>query len=92
MNKIKKDKDEIISNKVSESSSKKSVVKQILPYLKKEWKLLVMALFAMLIFSSSKAAIPLIIKFAIDQFVNVPQQNSLILIDYVKFNEIINKN
>ena len=80
MNKIKKDKDEIISNKVSESSSKKSVVKQILPYLKKEWKLLVMALFAMLIFSSSKAAIPLIIKFAIDQFVNVPQQNSLILI------------
>ncbi|GIT15998.1 MAG: hypothetical protein CM1200mP37_5790 [Chloroflexota bacterium] len=39
-----------------------------------------MALFAMLIFSSSKAAIPLIIKFAIDQFVNVPQQNSLILI------------
>ena len=80
MSNIKKDKDEMISNKASENSSKKSVVKQILPYLKKEWKLLVMALFAMLIFSSSKAAIPLIIKFAIDQFVNVPQQNSLILV------------
>ncbi|GIT15999.1 MAG: hypothetical protein CM1200mP37_5800 [Chloroflexota bacterium] len=40
MNKIKKDKDERVSNKVSENSSKKSVVKQILPYFKKEWKLL----------------------------------------------------
>ena len=80
MRNSKKDKDEIISNKVSAPSLNKSVMKQIIPYLKKEWKLLVLALFAMLIFSSSKAAIPLIIKFAIDQFVNTPQQNSLILI------------
>ena len=62
MNKIKKDKDEIISNKVSESSSKKSVVKQILPYLKKEWKLLVMALFAMLIFSTLDIVIDIVIR------------------------------
>ena len=71
-----KNTDEIIFSK----PFTKSVWKQLLPYLKKEWKLLALALFAMLVFSSSKAAIPLIIRFAIDQFVNTPQQNSLILI------------